>query len=65
MLADDVEKVICQNPGLTAREIAHILFGIDGYHDRVGNTCHALAETGRVERRGRGGPGEPFTYQVL
>ncbi len=62
MLADDIHSVICRNPGLTATQIAMRLYGDDGYHARVAADCRFLAHSGRVERRGAGGPGDPYTY---
>lgn len=62
MLIDDVEQVIGQSPGLTARQIAAALFGIHSYQERVGATCVSLCDSGRVARHGPGGPGNPFTY---
>lgn len=37
MLIDDIEQVIRRTPGLTATEIARMLYGADGYHQRVGS----------------------------
>lgn len=62
MLIDDVERTIRDNPGLTATQLARILFGRHGYAERINGACHALARLGRVERRGRGGFGDPFRY---
>ena len=62
MLIDDIQRIIRQTPGLTASEIARAVFGVDGYHQRVSNTCRLLADVGRVERRGTGGPANPYTY---
>lgn len=62
MLPDDVERVVQRNPGLTATEIARELFGDDAYQERVGSAVRILTQRGRIERRGAGGPGEPFTY---
>ncbi len=62
MLIDDIEQVIRRTPGLTATEIARMLYGADGYHQRVGTTCTALVKAGRAEQRGKGGPGDPFIY---
>jgi hypothetical protein len=62
MLADDIERIIRQHPGLTATQIAAKLYGIHGYHERVGGGCRRLCESGRVQRRGTGGAGDPFTY---
>jgi len=65
MLLDDIERIICEKPGLTATQIARVLFGASGYGERVNHICLALARVGRIERRGRGGPGDPFTYFPL
>ena len=59
---DRLEKLIRDRPGLTATELARALYGDDGYHERVGGACRALVQDGKVERRGNGGPGDPFTY---
>lgn len=61
-MLDELESLIHLMPGLTATELAEALFGLDGYHERVGAACRKLAEFGRVERRGAGGPGDPYTY---
>jgi hypothetical protein len=61
-MLDRLEKLIRATPGLTATELAEKLFGIEGYHERVAGACRTLVRTGRAERRGAGGPGDPFTY---
>ena len=65
MLLDDVERIIRERPGLTATQIARVLFGANGYAEQVNHSCLALARVGRIERRGRGGPGAPFAYYPL
>jgi hypothetical protein len=65
MLLDDVERIIREKPGLTATQIARLLFGAGGYAEKVNHSCLALARVGRVERYGRGGPGNPFTYYPI
>jgi hypothetical protein len=62
MLIDDVERTIRDNPGLTATELARILYGRDGYAERINGACHALSRVGWVERQGRGGFADPFRY---
>jgi len=62
MLIEDVERLIQEAPGLTATALAQRLFGYDGYHSRVSAEIRALVHVKRVERRGGGGPGDPFTY---
>lgn len=53
---------IQHHPGHTATQIAEALFGLAGYHQRVGNTLRMLCDLGNIERRGGGGPGDPFKY---
>jgi len=61
-VADDIEALVKRKPGLTEAEIVTALFGSDEYQQRVNPLCRRLAKEGRVERRGRGGTGEPSTY---
>ncbi len=62
MLIDLVEQTIRDKPGLTASEIAFELYGPNGYHQRVAAECRMLVYLGRIERRGSGGPSDPYTY---
>jgi len=62
MLIDEIENLIHRTPGLTATELAEKMFGIHGHHARVSAECRMLAHFGRVERRGSGGPGDPYRY---
>jgi hypothetical protein len=61
-LADDIDLLVSRRPGLTELALAKSLFGHMGYQQRVNSTCRHLFREGRVERRGTGGPGHPFTY---
>jgi hypothetical protein len=61
-LADDIDRLVSRRPGLTELALAKSLFGRMGYQQRVNSTCRHLFREGRVERRGTGGPGHPFTY---
>ena len=65
MLVDDVETIIIDNPGLTAREIAEKLFGSDGYQERVDAACRRLIEQKRVRRHGEGHAGKPYRYHPV
>ena len=61
-VADDILTLVKRRPDLTEAEIAVNLFGSDGYQQRVNSTCRRLLKERRVERRGKGGPGAPYTY---
>ena len=61
-LADDIDLLVFRKPGLTELGLAKSLFGRTGYQQRVNSTRRRLVREGRVERRGTGGPGHPFTY---
>jgi hypothetical protein len=62
MLLERIEDLIHEVPGLTATQLAEKLFGLDGYHSRVSAECRLLVHLKRVERRGSGGPGDPYRY---
>ena len=55
---------IGKSPGLTEREIAERIFGSDGYQQQVNPDCRRLFEKGLVERRGLGGPSDPYRYYL-
>jgi len=61
-LADEIEALIAQSPGLTEAEIAAALFGEAGYQARVSRTCRSLIKSRRIERSGQGGRNDPFRY---
>jgi len=63
-VADDIELLVARTPGLTEAELAGQLFGREGYQQRVNSTCRHLINQGRIERHGRGGPSDPFTYHL-
>ena len=58
-----LEKIENQ-PGLTERELAERIFGPDGYQQRVNSHCRVLHDRGIVERRGQGGPLDPYRYYL-
>jgi hypothetical protein len=62
MLVDDVEKLIRERPGMKATELAVALYGPSGYHDQIAGLCRQLLNAHRIERRGSGGPSDPFRY---
>jgi hypothetical protein len=64
-IADDIMNELRQNPGLTAREITVNIFARrHPYNRKVNIECRRLVEAGRLERRGNGRQGDPFTYYL-
>jgi hypothetical protein len=64
-LAEEIYDLVSRKSGLTEAEIARMIFGRHGYQQQVNSACRQLAEAGRVERQGKGGPGNPYTYRLL
>ena len=60
---DRVRELISDRKGLTAKELSEEIFGNkEGYQQRVNPHCIDLVNEGVVERRGEGGPRDPFRY---
>lgn len=59
---EDVEALVRRKPGMTAPDIARALFGGAGIQQQVNPSLLGLSREGRIDRRGYGGPGDPFTY---
>jgi hypothetical protein len=45
-------------------ELTVRIFGRRQYHRKVYKECRRLAKAGRLERRGKGGSSDPFTYYL-
>ena len=66
-LADDIVALIRRKLrlSLTDEDIADMLFGQHhAYQQRVSSACRQLVSEGRLVRRGRGVPNDPFTYHL-
>lgn len=61
-----IEKVvhflIDKGPGRTEAELSNAIFGGNAPQQRVNQECRLLNNRGVVERRGDGGPADPFRY---
>jgi hypothetical protein len=67
-VADDILALVQRKQhrlNLTEEDIAEMLFGQNnGYQQRVNSDCRLLVDAGKLERRGKGGPADPFTYHT-
>jgi hypothetical protein len=64
-VADDILDEVKRKSGLTEADIAALLFGRRaGYQQRVNSTCRRLLAEGRIQRQGKGGAADPFTYRI-
>ena len=59
---DVLDFLIKNGPGRTEVELSQAIFGENGYQQRVNVGCGILMTLGRVERRGSGGPNDPYRY---
>jgi len=60
--ADDILSLVTRKPGLTEAEMPSISLAVSAISSEVNSTCRRLIREYRVERRGNGGPGHPFSY---
>jgi hypothetical protein len=61
-IGDTLRFIIESGPGRTEVQLADAIFGREGYQQRVNGDCRLLESRGVIERRGSGGPTEPFRY---
>jgi hypothetical protein len=60
-LAQVLFYLIEKGPGRTKAELARAVYGRDT-QQLVNQDCRLLADGGKVERRGEGGPNDPYRY---
>jgi hypothetical protein len=61
-IADVLVFLIENGPGRTEAELAEAMFGKHGYQQQVNGDCNLLVNRGIIERRGTGGPSDPYRY---
>lgn len=59
---DVLEFLISKGPGRTEIDLAEAIHGNQAYQQRVNQDCRLLVGRGKVERRGDGGPADPYRY---
>lgn len=64
-LAEVLSFLIEKAPGRAEAQLAEAIFGDSGYQQRVNGDCRLLESKGFIERRGSGGPSDPYKYYPL
>ncbi len=59
---DVLQYLVEHGPGRTAVELAQAIHGQSAYQQQVNQDCEMLSHVGTVERRGAGGPADPYRY---
>lgn len=59
-----LEFLIEKGPGRTEKQLAEAIYGSGdhSYQQHVNQDCRMLADAHKAERRGAGGPADPFRY---
>jgi len=64
-VANKIVQTVERNPGSTETEIARVIFGGNGYQQKVNQHCRLLIANGIVVRKRMGGPADPFRYFLM
>jgi hypothetical protein len=63
-VAGQIIELVKNRPGMTELEISKAIFRRSAVQQQVNQHCRALLKTGQLQRRGRGGASDPFTYDL-
>ena len=63
-IAEKIVRAVREQPGLTERQLADLLFGENAAIQRVNPTCRKLVAQGFLLRRGQGWSADPFRYHL-
>jgi hypothetical protein len=64
-LAQQILGIVKQRPGITELQIAQAIYGPSAVQPQVNQDCRLLVQRRLLERRGRGGRADPYTYVVM
>ncbi len=59
---DVIQFLIEKGPGRTEIELARAIHGDNAYQQQVNQDVRMLVGKGKIERRGTGGPNDPYRY---
>lgn len=59
---DVLKFLIDKGSGRSEADLARAVHGEAGYQQQINQDCALLLSAGLVERRGSGGPADPFRY---
>lgn len=64
-ILDVLTFLIEKGPGRTERELAQAIYGGSGKQQNVNQDCALLLGRGVVQKRGIGGPTDPYRYYPI
>jgi hypothetical protein len=64
-MADVLIFLVEKAPGRTETELAEAIYGLGANQQNVNEDSRMLADAGKIARRGRGIPDDPFRYFPL
>lgn len=59
-----IVELVGGRAGMTELEIAKAIYGPAAQQPQVNQACRSLVRRGAIERRGQGGPADPFVYRL-
>jgi hypothetical protein len=63
-LADRILEIVRARDGMSELDIAKAIYGPTAVQQQVNQDCRLLVSHGLIERRGKGGRSDPFTYSA-
>ena len=63
-VSNRILELVRRRSGMTELEIATAIYGPAAVQQQVNQHCRALLRNGRLQRRGSGGPSDPYVYVI-